>query len=776
MKQLPPGSDTNNHMAYQAYDEPVQQAPTLREFLEVLRRRKAAAIQVFIVVVALGVVLTLMSKPVYRSSAKILVEGKRTMLAINNGNDPMSSLFLPATGSDVATQIEVLRSSLVINKVYKGAGITPGLVALDVRQVGTTDVIELNATSTSMDAAQKFVAALPEIYRNDVRQQRVREVATALEFAKKRLSEESENLRKSEKAFQEFKQKANVVDPESQKKMALEAATSARNELSAAEAEVASLRAQLSTLTAARRSLPSTIEKSVTTTNTQLETLNRNIEDLKSERARKLFLYKPTDDEVRKIDAQISDLQARLARTPQDITEKSREPNPNVAGFETKIADARIALNSAEANLGSLRARATELGANLNRYNPMERQQGQLQRDIINSGSAVENLTKSVDQLTLRQKALEAANDPVTTLEAATYAYKIAPRVERNIILAIALGVLLACGAAMLQESLDDHIRDEDEARRILNTPALGHFPLVEGSQRILLSLPAGIQPNIGQGNWDLSSDSEEPDNKALAERPPRYNRNLLEKFRMLRSNVQFTLINRAYRTIMVTSSMPQEGKSYTASNLAIAMAIDGRRVVLIDADMHRPRMHEAFEVPRQPGLSNVLAGQAKLEDCLYETKIPGLHLLPAGVSPPNPVELLNSPALDALLATLSTRADDVIFDSPPVLATADAQVLASKVDGVLYVMQLGKVPKSSVQRSFELLNQAHANIIGTVFNKMTEGTHSGGYNGYNYGYYGYYSDDHSDESPEGDNDGVELNGKKKHSVIGWSRSNHTEE
>lgn len=750
MKQLPAGPGTQlSRATYPVSDEPEQQAPTLREFLEVLRRRKAAAIQVFIIVVALGVVLTMMTKPVYRASAKILVEGKRSMLAINNTNDPMSNLFLPAAGSDVQTQIEVLRSSLVINKVYKGASIAPGLVALEVRQVGSTDVIELNATSTSADAAQKFLAALPDIYRNDVRNQRVREVSTALEFAKKRLGEESSALRKSEKAFEKFKQKENVVDPEGQRKAAIEAATAARSELSAAEAQVASLRAQLSTLTATRSNLPRIVEKAVTTTNAQVEILKQSIEDLKSERAKKLFLYKPTDDEVRKIDAQIQDAQARLNRTPQAITQTSKEQNPEIAGWDTKIAEARSALNSAEANLASVRSRASELGSALSRYNPIESVQAQLQRDIVNSASAVETLTKSVDELTLRQKALEAANDPVTTLEAATFAYKISPNVQRNIILSLALGLLLAAGAAMLQESLDDHIRDEDEARRILNTPALGHFPLVEGGQRILLSLPAGIQPNgahPAQHEMGLSPNGEPVDGKAIVSRTPGYNRSLLEKFRMLRSNVQFTLIDRPYRTIMVTSSMPQEGKSYTSSNLAIAMAIDGRRVILIDADMHRPRLHEAFEIPRQPGLSNVLAGQAKLEDCLHETKIPGLHLLPAGVAPPNPVELLNSPALDALLATLSTRADDVIFDSPPVLATADAQVLASKVDGVLYVMQLGKVPKSSVQRALDLLHQAHANIIGTVFNKMTERSHSGGYN-YTYGYYGYYGeDDHDDD------------------------------
>ncbi len=221
------------------------------------------------------------------------------------------------------------------------------------------------------------------------------------------------------------------------------------------------------------------------------------------------------------------------------------------------------------------------------------------------------------------------------------------------------------------------------------------------------------------------------------------HERNLLEKFRVLRSNVQFTLLDKPHATILVTSSVPQEGKSYTASNLAAAMALDGKRVVLIDADLHRPRQHDVFDVPVQPGLTNILVGQAKLSDCLHETGIYNLRFLAAGILPPNPVELLNSPSMEAVMEELKTQTDVIIFDSPPLLATSDAQVLASKVDGVLYVMQLGRVAKSSIARSFELLAQARAEVLGIALNKIDSKTsHSNDYGGYYYsGYYGRYED-----------------------------------
>jgi len=186
----------------------------------------------------------------------------------------------------------------------------------------------------------------------------------------------------------------------------------------------------------------------------------------------------------------------------------------------------------------------------------------------------------------------------------------------------------------------------------------------------------------------------------------------------------------------MVTSTIPAEGKSSTASNLAIAMALDGRRIVLVDADLHRPQLDSRFGLARQPGLTNVLAAQATLEDALQETDIPGLRILTSGVLPPNPAELLNSMAMDELLEAMKEVADTVIFDSPPCLATADAQVLSAKVDGVIYVMELGKVRKSAVQRSFELLHQAHAHVLGVVFNKIDQTSHGHHYYSYDYGYY----------------------------------------
>lgn len=763
MRELTTGDE--QPLMMNAEEAAPEQGLSLRELLRVLRRRRMIALQTFILVVALGVILTLMTKPVYLSTGRVLVEGKQSLLNINNTTNPLSNLFMSSAGREVETQIEILRSPLVLDKAYKEAGIARGQVSADVRRVRDTEVLEITATSNSPEAAQKFASALPEIYLRDIRQDRMREVTNALQFAQRRLKEESAKLRRGELELEAFKQRAGIVDPVIEREQAITTSAQARAQLGEAEAQVSSLSAQLESLLATRRSLSDEIETPVTTTNTaQLQALGQRIDDLQSERARLLFLYKESDDEVRKVDLQIKELQARLREMPRNTTTTSRAPNPAVTQQEGKIADARAALSAAQANLRELRTRAAYTNKSLSRYNPIEREQMQLQRNLAASGNAVTSLTQSVEELSLRQKALEASNDPVRIIEAAGPATKIAPRTSRNLIMAVLMAVLLACGAALLIESLDDHLHDEESVRHLVNTPILGHFPLMKDHQPSLLALAAGLQSS--QYESGALVDAAVPDPQTLARYPMHSDRHLLENFRMLRSNVQFTLANQPHRTLLVTSTMPAEGKSYTASNLAIAMALDGRRVVLIDSDLHRPRLHEAFDLPRQPGLSNVLVGQSQLDDCLRESGVPGMRLLTAGVLPPNPVELLNSPTMAALIETLKGKADVLIFDAPPLLATADAQVLASKVDGVLYVMQLGRVPRSAVQRSFELLRQARANVIGIVFNKISERIQSDGYYGYSYGSRYRYtpSGDSADGTVNSDaKERINLNGVNGH-------------
>jgi capsular exopolysaccharide synthesis family protein len=214
----------------------------------------------------------------------------------------------------------------------------------------------------------------------------------------------------------------------------------------------------------------------------------------------------------------------------------------------------------------------------------------------------------------------------------------------------------------------------------------------------------------------------------------------IAESYRSLRSSISFAAIDAPLRTMIVTSSHPGEGKSTTSVNLAIAMALEGRRVILVDADLRRPSLYRVLDLPSAPGLTDVLLGNQKVADALRNTQVTGLRVLTSGPIPPNPAELLNSGPMTALIGELRGMADIVIFDTPPCLPVTDAQVLAAKVEGVLLVAALGEARKAEVKHAKELFDRAHARTVGLIFNKINESSS---------GYYYYYYYRRSGYGPE---------------------------
>ncbi|WP_349410865.1 CpsD/CapB family tyrosine-protein kinase [Pseudalkalibacillus sp. SCS-8] len=190
------------------------------------------------------------------------------------------------------------------------------------------------------------------------------------------------------------------------------------------------------------------------------------------------------------------------------------------------------------------------------------------------------------------------------------------------------------------------------------------------------------------------------------------------EQYRTIRSNIHFSSIDTEYRTLMVTSSGPGEGKSTTTANLAVVMAQQGKRVLLIDADLRKPTAHYTFRVSNAKGLTNVLTRQVNLLDAVSLTEVDRLHILPSGPVPPNPAELLGSRMMQELTKEALDEFDMVIFDTPPVLAVTDAQILANTCDGVVLVVGSGVTEKDAAQKSKELLVAAKAKLLGVVLNR----------------------------------------------------------
>ncbi len=192
------------------------------------------------------------------------------------------------------------------------------------------------------------------------------------------------------------------------------------------------------------------------------------------------------------------------------------------------------------------------------------------------------------------------------------------------------------------------------------------------------------------------------------------------EAYRTLRTNLEFSSLDKPIKTMVVTSASPEEGKSTTLANLAVTMAQAGKKVILVDCDLRRPSQHQIFGLGNGEGLTTMVVDeQAMKNPPLQETGIDGLQLLPSGPLPPNPSELLSSRRMEEIISFLSEEADIVLFDAPPIIAVTDAAVLSSKVDGVLLVINAGGTKRDHAQSARTSLEKVNARLIGVVLNNV---------------------------------------------------------
>lgn len=205
------------------------------------------------------------------------------------------------------------------------------------------------------------------------------------------------------------------------------------------------------------------------------------------------------------------------------------------------------------------------------------------------------------------------------------------------------------------------------------------------------------------------------------------------EQFRTIRTNINFSMIDSDLKTLAITSAGPGAGKSTISANLAVTFASEGKRVLLVDTDMRKPTVHKTFRLPNHDGLTTLLTDRTvRTSDIIHTLKDERLYVLTSGAIPPNPAELLASKRMEHLKAELEEVFDLVIFDLPPVIAVTDAQIMASKTDGTIFVINKGGADKEMVLKSKELLDKVQANVLGAVFNRVeTKNDH----------YYAYYGE-----------------------------------
>jgi len=331
----------------------------------------------------------------------------------------------------------------------------------------------------------------------------------------------------------------------------------------------------------------------------------------------------------------------------------------------------------------------------------------QQEMDSANSARQIQDLENQINiietkisswQYTYSQFLISLQGGDVNVLsivEKASYnPSPISPNLRMNVLIAAAIGMVLAIGGALLIEYLDDTVKTPDDISRITGLATLGAITHIDGA--------------------------EYPDKLVSATKPLSP---IAETYRVLRTNLQFSATDNPIKSVLITSPGPREGKSVTLANLAVVIAQSGMKVILVDTDLRRPVQHKIFSLTNRHGFSDaILTPDSGFTQHLQKTRIDNLWLLSSGSLPPNPAEVLGSQRMKELIDALEAEADLVLFDSPATLVVADTAILGTRVDGIVLVTDAGHTRSNAARRAAEDLRRVKANLLGVVLNRFAVG------------------------------------------------------
>ena len=672
---------------------------SLREYGDILRRRRAIILQTFVIVLVAGVLITLFQPLVYQSSARLLLEPPSYLLNTVN-NDPLAELFKLNSPYSPATQVELLKSS----KIRAGAAekMTNGkqLALYTVTPVeGGTSIVELTAEGDDPSAVADTANNVLKAYIDNVEESGTKKLNAVFEEARRNQRKWNQEKNRADLELLTYQKKYKISEwkseAEANQKLLGELTQTYQKQIS--EINYLTTRiAEIEGFLASGKNSKTRPALLSIEQDTGWQSIQRTLADKEAVLAAVKEELGSENDRLHALIAEINRLNQYAKAYKAGFSERNKMRDPNVESFESELNKLRI-------DLASTRRAAEPNAAELNRIKvrlasvpDFANMIAEKQRNREFASDQIRYFTTKMQDIDLRRNAKVETSRVIE--EAIVPSDPIRPKKPQNIMFAGLLGIFLGLCLALLQELLDDRINSPEEAERVLRLPNLGHVPLVEEEGLRLIR--------------DISTFSP-----------------LMESYRSLRTNINFAAVGTKLRSLVVTSSVPAEGKSTTAANLAMAMALDGKRVIIIDADLRRPSLHKLFRLESSPGLTDILVGTHEIADVIKPSGVDNVSVISAGSPPPNPAELLGSAKMGELITELESLADIVLFDSPPTLAVADSIVLAARTNGVLLVIGYGETKKTNSRNAVAALQRANARVLGTVLNRV-EGPSSGYYYG----------------------------------------------
>jgi capsular exopolysaccharide synthesis family protein len=717
---------------------------SFRDAVGVLRRQRPLVLATLLAFALLAAAFSLWQKPKYRSVSQVLVENAPGFV---NMSDPMTAMSTQESTYSVPTQVEVLQSNEVLDDALQRLGIPipqsqedmDRLPKVKVEEEEETNVIQVSVDASTPELARKLAATLPYEYYNYIRGKQSYAVTEGLNFVAYRTGEETKALKAATFALSEFKRKNKVVDSPSELQARLVQSNQSDADRAAARADAKAAQAQLDAAIKARAALQPMRDVPSSETNAGLiEQAKLQLEQYQQQRKQLLVDYREDSMPVRKADAQIKSQEAYIASLSRDVKSHVKTRNPDIPIYDQRVAEAKEALRAAEAKAAAVASQAASKSSRLEALPPVAREEQELERQVQVHQANLQQLAEMGAQLQLRNNALKSPVSNITQeskpgvldVNAASLPVQVAPRWGLNMAVGVLLGLLVGCFLALARDTTQDKVNSERDVRWASELDILARLPLIPGrvgsliwssGDRLALDRFRLLRSNLAlaaeAGNGAIVR-AEEDDEDGIRDAARGTRAESSNGNGGFKPSLLLPYSSPALTSIMVTSTFQGEGKSTVAANLATAMAMDKRQVILVDANLRAPSVHKSFNLESVPGLTEVLHGGASLEEALQDTAVEGLRVLTCGELPLNPSGVLASAEMLELHERLRSIADVVIYDCVSSYALADAQALAAIVGSVVFVTQLGVPRKDDMREALTSLMMTKAKVLGVVLNK----------------------------------------------------------
>ena len=698
----------------------------LLDYLKVLHKRRWTAATAFLLVVGGIMLYTFTATPIYETRTRLLIEADNpNIISFKEVIDEQG-----AKADYYQTQYNILQSRILAHKTleelhlwdnpYLGQSATrPGFFArlfgehsrdqqsarpaaagdespeqsraidrfltnLTVSPIRNSRLVDIRFRLPDPELATRVVNALAKNYIQQNLEYRFVASKEASDWLGERLDENRKQVEQAEAALQQYREQNDAIPLENRESIIVQKLS----DLSAAVTQAKTDRFQKQAVYA------------------QLESLRQSGDALDS------FPAILSNTYIQQQKAYLAQLQSQYTQ----LSEKLGERHPEIIKVESAIHMSQTKLDGEIAKI--VQSVRNEYKAALAKENSLIQELNQqkleaqgmarksidysvLERDVQSSKQIYESLLQRAKETGISSE-LKTSNIRIVDRAEQPRA-PVAPRKMLNLALALVAGVILGLALAFFFEYVDSSIKTPDEIRTYLGLTTLGMVPALNARTM------KGREPLINSGV------------------PP----NFAEAFRAMRTNVLFAAADEGARTLVITSTGPGEGKTLVAANLAIGFAQAGQRVILIDADMRRPRVHQMFGQRQEPGLSNLMVGHAVPTATICKSGVPGLWLLPSGRIPPNPAELLGSRRFKEFITLLSQHFDAVIIDSPPIMAVTDSAIAASAASGVVFVVGAEMTSRQAARAAIEQLQKGHPRFLGAVLNRVEFERNAYYYSGY---------------------------------------------